>query len=296
MNNADKQYNDLCRRILTEGAPVADRTGTGTLSVFGHQMRFDLSEGFPLLTGKKTPFRLIIEELLFFIRGDMSLEKLLAVNVDIWTRDAFAAEQRRGYEGTIEDFRERAREDGYYLGPIYGEQWRNWRHEDSTLFGGVEYIDQLRHAADTLRENPASRRILVSAWNVAELPQMVLPPCHVMFQFYAADGKLSCQLYQRSADVFLGLPFNIASYAALTHVMARIVGLPVGDLVVTLGDAHIYLNHSEQVREQIAREPRELPQLGIIRRMDLDLDNLRVEDFNLIGYNPHPALKGEQSF
>lgn len=296
MNNADTQYNDLCRRILAEGATVADRTGTGTLSVFGHQMRFDLSEAFPLLTGKKTPFRIIMEELIFFVNGDMSLEKLLDKNVDIWTRDAFAAEQRRGYDGTIEDFRERAREDGYYLGPIYGEQWRSWRKEDTTIDATVTYIDQLRQAADTLRENPNSRRILVSAWNVGELEQMVLPPCHVMFQFYAANGKLSCQLYQRSADVFLGLPFNIASYAALTHVMARIVGLPVGDLVVTLGDSHLYLNHLEQVREQISRKPRDLPQLGISRRADLDLDNLTMDDFRLIGYNPHPALKGEQSF
>ena len=242
----------------------ADRTGTGTKSVFGYQMRFDLSDGFPLLTTKKLHLKSIIYELLWFLKGDTNVKYLQDNGVRIWNEWADA--------------------DGN-LGPIYGKQWRAWRDYN----GGT--IDQLSEAVETIRTNPDSRRIIVSAWNVADLPEMHLPPCHAFYQFYVADGRLSLQLYQRSADIFLGVPFNIASYALLLMMVAQVTGLEAGDFVHTLGDAHIYTNHFEQVREQLSREPRQLPTM----RINPDVKSLfdfKYEDFTLENYNPHPHIKG----
>ena len=263
-----KQYLDLLQRILNEGTRKDDRTGTGTVSVFGHQMRFDLSEGFPLLTTKKMFTRGIIEELLWFISGDTNKKTLQAKNVHIW--DAW------GDDETGE------------LGPIYGHQWRAWQDYD----GGS--IDQLMNAIETIKTNPDSRRIIVSSWNVAQIDQMGLPPCHCFFQFYVADGKLSLQLYQRSADTFLGVPFNIASYALLVMMVAQVTGLQPGTFVHTLGDAHIYLNHLDQVKLQLSREPLPLP--AMVLNPDVkDIRDFRIEDFHLEGYQCHPAIKGEVS-
>ena len=258
-----RQYLELLRHVMEHGAEKADRTGTGTRSVFGWQMRFDLAEGFPLVTTKKLHLRSIVHELLWFIRGDTNIGYLRENKVSIWD--------------------EWADENGD-LGPVYGKQWRRW-----TGLDGRE-IDQLRWVVDEIRRNPDSRRLIVSAWNVAELPQMALMPCHTMFQFYVADGKLSCQLYQRSADIFLGVPFNIASYALLTHMIARHCGLGVGDFVHTLGDAHVYSNHFEQAREQLARAPRALPKLVLAPEAG-DLFAMRYEDIAIEGYDPHPAIK-----
>ena len=257
------QYLELLERILTEGVRKEDRTGTGTLSVFGHQMRFPLGEGFPLLTTKKLHTRSIIVELLWFLRGETNLSYLHEHNVSIW--DAWA-----DAEGE--------------LGPIYGSQWRSWRGPDGVV------VDQIAEALRLLRENPDSRRILVSAWNVAELPRMALPPCHTLFQFYVANGELSCQLYQRSGDVFIGVPFNIASYALLTHLMARVTGLKPGTFVHTLGDAHLYLNHLDQAREQLKREPRPLPVLHLNPAVR-DLFAFSPEDIRIDKYDPHPHIK-----
>ncbi|SNQ46615.1 thymidylate synthase B [Frankia canadensis] len=257
----DTQYEDLLRRVLAEGAHKADRTGTGTRSIFGHQLRYRLSDGFPLITTKKVHFRSIAYELLWFLRGEGNVSWLRENGVTIW--DEWAAP------------------DGD-LGPVYGVQWRSWPTPD----GG--YIDQISEVLRTLRENPDSRRIVVSAWNVAELPRMALPPCHALFQFYVAGGELSCQLYQRSADLFLGVPFNIASYALLTHLIAEQVGLSVGDFVWTGGDCHIYDNHTEQVRAQLAREPRPFPTLSLKPAdslFDYTYAHLALDD-----YNPHPAI------
>ena len=242
----------------------ADRTGTGTKSVFGYQMRFDLSDGFPLLTTKKLHLKSIIYELLWFLKGDTNVKYLQDNGVRIWNEWADA--------------------DGS-LGPIYGKQWRAWRDYN----GGT--IDQLSEAVETIRTNPDSRRIIVSAWNVADLPEMRLPPCHAFYQFYVADGRLSLQLYQRSADIFLGVPFNIASYALLLMMVAQVTGLKAGDFVHTLGDAHIYTNHFEQVREQLSREPRQLPAMRINPEVK-SLFDFRYEDFTLENYNPHPHIKG----
>ena len=258
-----RQYLELLRHVLENGAEKADRTGTGTRSVFGWQLRFDLSEGFPLVTTKKLHLRSIIHELLWFIRGETNVAYLRENKVSIWDEWAGA--------------------DGE-LGPVYGKQWRRWSAPD-----GRE-IDQLRDVVAELQRNPDSRRLVVSAWNVADLPAMALQPCHTMFQFYVANGKLSCQLYQRSADIFLGVPFNIASYALLTHMVARHCGLGVGDFVHTLGDAHLYSNHFAQAREQLAREPRALPTL-VLAPEATDLFAMRFEDIAIEGYDPHPAIK-----
>tara|TARA_B100000809_G_scaffold57627_2_gene53768 strand:+ start:1344 stop:2138 length:795 start_codon:yes stop_codon:yes gene_type:complete len=258
-----RQYLDLLNRILDEGVEKGDRTGTGTTSVFGHQMRFDLSRGFPLLTTKKLHLRSIIHELLWFLKGDTNTAYLKENGVGIWD--------------------EWADEDGN-LGPVYGHQWRSWAAP------GGETIDQVSQVVEQIRENPDSRRIIVSAWNVGELESMALPPCHLLYQFYVADGRLSCQLYQRSADVFLGVPFNIASYALLLLMMAQVTGLQPGDFVHTFGDVHLYSNHLDQARLQLSREPRELPRMKIQREVE-DIFSFRFEDFLLEGYDPHPHIK-----
>lgn len=257
-----QQYLDLMRRILDEGAEKHDRTGTGTLSVFGHQMRFDLSHGFPAVTTKKLHLRSIIHELLWFLQGDTNVRYLRENKVSIW--DEWADE-----EGD--------------LGPVYGKQWRSW----TTPSG--ESIDQMTQLVEQIKTNPDSRRLIVSAWNVADVPSMALPPCHLLFQFYVADGKLSCQLYQRSADVFLGVPFNIASYALLTMMVAQVTGLQPGDFVHTFGDAHLYLNHLDQTKLQLSREPRPLPTMKINPEVT-DLFAFRFEDFELQNYDPHPHI------
>ena len=262
-----KQYLDLLEHVLTNGTEKHDRTGTGTKSVFGYQMRFNLEEGFPLLTTKKLHLRSIIYELLWFLRGDTNVKYLHDNKVTIWD--------------------EWAREDGS-LGPIYGKQWRSWGCGD-----GKE-VDQIANVIEQIKRNPDSRRLLVSAWNVGEVEEMALPPCHIIFQFYVADGRLSCQLYQRSADIFLGVPFNIASYSLLTMMIAQVCGLKPGDFVHTLGDAHIYLNHIEQCRLQLTREPRALPTMRINPERK-EINDFVFEDFTLENYNPHPHIKGEVS-
>ena len=256
-------YLDLLRHITLHGTRKSDRTGTGTLSTFGYQMRFDLSQGFPLLTTKKLHLRSIIHELLWFLRGDTNIQYLHDNGVTIWD--------------------EWADENGD-LGHVYGYQWRSWPTPDG------RHIDQIAQVVDSIRHNPDSRRHIVSAWNVAEIDQMALPPCHALFQFYVADGKLSCQLYQRSADVFLGVPFNIASYALLTMMMAQVTGLTPGDFVHTLGDAHIYLNHTEQVALQLTRTPRPLPTMKLNPAVQSIFD-FQYDDFTLEGYDPYPGIK-----
>ncbi len=258
-----QQYQDLLIRILDDGVARADRTGTGTLAVFGHQMRFDLQAGFPALTTKKLHLRSIVGELIWFLRGDTNVRWLQDHRITIW--DEWA-----GPDGD--------------LGPVYGYQWRHW----PTPGGG--HIDQIAAVIGSIRTDPASRRHVVSAWNVADVDRMALPPCHMFFQFFVADGRLSCQMYQRSADVFLGVPFNIASYALLTHMVAQVTGLDVGEFVLTLGDAHLYTNHLEQARLQLGRQPRQLPHL----RLNPDrrgIDDFEIEDVELVGYDPHPAIK-----
>ena len=259
-----RQYLDLCRHILDHGTVKHDRTGTGTVSVFGWQMRFPMDEGFPLLTTKKLHLKSIIYELLWFLQGDTNVHYLQEHGVRIWN--------------------EWADENGE-LGPVYGEQWRRWKGYDGNS------IDQIKNVLDQIRNNPDSRRMMVSAWNPAQVDEMALPPCHCLFQFYVADGRLSLQLYQRSADVFLGVPFNIASYALLLQMMAQVTGLKTGDFVHTLGDAHIYLNHLEQVRLQLSREPRPLPQMQLNPEKK-DLFSFEYEDFHLINYDPHPHIAG----
>ena len=258
-----RQYLDLLRDVLKNGEERADRTGTGTRSVFGWQMRFDLAEGFPLVTTKKLHLRSIIHELLWFLRGETNIAYLKENGVSIW--DEWADPQGE-------------------LGPVYGKQWRSWQGADGRTH------DQIRWLLDEIKRNPDSRRLIVSAWNVGELDQMALMPCHSLFQFYVANGKLSCQLYQRSADIFLGVPFNIASYALLTHMIAQVCGLQVGDFVHSFGDAHVYSNHFEQARTQLAREPRPLPRLRLNPEVD-DLFAFRFEDIAIEGYDPHPAIK-----
>jgi len=258
-----RQYLDLMRHVRDTGVRKEDRTGTGTLSVFGYQMRFDLGKGFPLVTTKKLHTRSIVHELLWFLMGDSNVRYLKDNGVTIWD--------------------EWADEDGE-LGPIYGVQWRSW----PTPSG--ESVDQIAEVVDMLRNTPDSRRIIVSAWNAAEVPNMALPPCHALFQFYVAEGRLSCQLYQRSADIFIGVPFNIASYALLTHMFAQQADLRVGDFVWTGGDCHLYLNHLEQVEEQLAREPLALPRLAIRRRPDSMFD-YRFDDFEILNYEYHPHIK-----
>ncbi len=257
-----QQYLDLLRLVRNAGIPKGDRTGTGTLSVFGHQMRFDLADGFPVLTTKKLHLRSIIIELLWFLRGDTNIKWLHENKVSIWD--------------------EWADENGD-LGPVYGHQWRSWPARDGST------IDQISDVVERIRKTPDSRRLIVTAWNPADVDKMALPPCHCLFQFYVADGKLSCQLYQRSADIFLGVPFNIASYALLTHMMAHVTGLKAGEFVHTLGDAHIYLNHLEQADEQLARTPHNLPRL-IMKRDVKTLDEFVYEDFEIAGYEAHPNI------
>lgn len=262
-----KQYLDLLQRIVNEGTRKEDRTGTGTLSVFGHQMRFNLEEGFPLLTTKKLHLKSIIHELLWFLKGDTNVKYLQENGVRIWN--------------------EWADENGE-LGPVYGHQWRSWPDYN----GG--HIDQIQDIVNALKNNPDSRRMIVSAWNVAEVDQMALPPCHCLFQFYVANGKLSLQLYQRSADTFLGVPFNIASYALLTMMMAQVSGLKSGDFIHTTGDTHLYLNHLEQAKEQLKRTPRTLPRM-VINPNVTSIFDFKYDDFTLEGYNPLPHIKAEVS-
>lgn len=262
-----QQYLDLLKRTINEGVRKEDRTGTGTISIFGHQSRYNLNEGFPVLTTKKLHLRSIIHELLWFLNGDTNIKYLTDNGVKIWN--------------------EWADDDGD-LGHIYGYQWRSWPDYN----GG--HIDQISQVVETIKNNPDSRRILVSSWNVADLPNMNLPPCHAFFQFYVADDKLSLQLYQRSADIFLGVPFNIASYALLLKMMAQVSGLEEGDFIHTFGDAHIYLNHLEQVDLQLSRSPRSLPELKINPDVK-DIFSFRFEDFELVNYDPHPHIKGEVS-
>ena len=257
-----RQYLDLMRKVLADGAVRGDRTGTGTRSVFGHQMRWDLGAGFPLVTTKKLHLKSIVHELLWFIAGDTNIRYLKENGVSIW--DEWADEAGE-------------------LGPVYGKQWRRWEAADGRV------IDQLGGVIEQIGSDPNSRRLVVSAWNPGEVDDMALPPCHLLFQFYVADGRLSCQLYQRSADIFLGVPFNIASYALLTMMVAKVTDLVPGDFVHTLGDAHLYLNHEDQAREQLTREPRPLPEMRIADRARLE--DFRFEDFELVGYDPHPHIR-----
>lgn len=308
------QYLNLCKHILDNGTKKEDRTGTGTISIFGHQMRFDLQKGFPLITTKRVPFRLVASELLWFIKGDTNIRYLLQNNNNIWNEWAFQkwveSEEYQGpdmtnfglrvqedeaflliYEAEMEKFKGRILEDEEFakkygdLGNVYGKQWRAWK----TSTG--ETIDQLKNVIETIKTNPDSRRLIVSAWNPEDVPSnMALPPCHSLFQFYVQDGKLSCQLYQRSGDVFLGVPFNIASYALLTYLIAHECKLEVGEFIHTLGDAHIYLNHVEQVKLQLEREPKELPSIELNMEVQSIFD-FELDDIKLIGYDPHPAIK-----
>ena len=258
------QYIELCQRVLAEGAEKGDRTGTGTISVFGHQMRFNLQEGFPMVTTKKLHLKSIIHELIWFLKGSTNLQYLQDNGVRIWNEWALPNGE---------------------LGPIYGYQWRSWPMANG------EYVDQIKQVIESIKNNPDSRRHIVSAWNVGQLDEMQLPPCHILFQFYVADGKLSCQLYQRSADLFLGVPFNIASYALLTMMVAQVTGLQLGDFVHTLGDVHIYNNHVPQVELQVSREPRNLPTMNINPNVK-SIDDFTFDDFALSNYDPHPLIKG----
>jgi len=258
-----RQYLDLMRHVIQHGTRKADRTGTGTLSVFGHQMRFDLAQGFPLVTTKKLHTKSIIHELLWFLRGDTNIRYLKEHGVSIWNEWA---------------------DDNGDLGPVYGSQWRSWPSTD----GGR--IDQISQVVRDIRQNPDSRRLIVSAWNVADIERMALPPCHLLFQFYVAEAKLSCQLYQRSADIFLGVPFNIASYALLTLMIAQVTDLKPGEFIHTLGDAHLYLNHLEQVQIQLARDPRPLPSMRL-NPEKTSLFDFDFDDFELLNYDPHPSIK-----
>ncbi len=309
----EQAYLDLGKKLLTEGHQKGDRTGTGTKSLFGYQMRFDLSEGFPLLTTKRVPFGLIKSELLWFIKGDTNIRYLLQHNNHIWDEWAFERYvQSEDYQGPdMTDFGRRALQDEDFnqqyqkelkafcekivedeafaekygdLGNIYGSQWRHWETKD----GG--FIDQLGDVIEMIKTNPNSRRLIISAWNPEDVPSMALPPCHTMFQFYVNDGKLSCQLYQRSADVFLGVPFNIASYALLTHLIAHETDLEVGDFVHTLGDAHLYSNHEEQMTEQLSRTPKAFPKL-LLNQDKQSVFDFEMEDIKIEGYDPAPAIK-----
>lgn len=313
MITSEQAYLNLCKHILDNGIKKEDRTNTGTYSVFGYQMRFDLSKGFPLLTTKKVPFRLVASELLWFIKGDTNIRYLLENNNNIWNEWAFKkwieSDKYKGPDMT--DFGNRSQQDAAFkadfqnqmaifkdkilkddqfsqkfgdLGFVYGKQWRDWQTSQNRT------IDQLKEVIQSIKENPDSRRHIVSAWNPEDIPQMALPPCHTLFQFYVADGKLSCQLYQRSADVFLGVPFNIASYALLTSLIAHECNLEVGTFVHTLGDAHIYTNHVEQVKTQLERETRVLPTLEINKQKNSIFD-FELTDFSLVNYQPHPAIK-----
>lgn len=309
-----EQYHQLCRHILNNGNQRGDRTGTGTLSVFGYQMRFDLQKGFPLLTTKDMSGPLlngIIQELLWFLRGSTDVKELMDVGVNIWNRDAYRAYKegfaRYGIETVIpyQQFVKQVKSNKEFaelhgdLGPIYGQQWRSWDSMAVESFDGefvrTKKIDQIAEVIESIKNSPESRRHVVSAWNVGDLPHMTLPPCHVLFQFYVRDGKyLDCQLYQRSADVFLGLPFNIASYALLTMIVAQICGLEPGEFVHVLGDAHIYNNHIDQVKLQLSRPYLQLPTMTLNPDL-VDIDAISQEDMTLHDYDSHPAIKGEMS-
>ncbi|MCM1131676.1 MAG: thymidylate synthase [Roseburia sp.] len=284
-----KQYLELCQTILDKGIKKEDRTGTGTISYFGYQMRFDLNEGFPLLTTKRVHLKSIIHELLWFISGDTNIKYLVNNDVRIWNDWPYASYQKSdAYQGeTIEEFAEKIKSSDDFacrwgnLGPVYGKQWRN--------FNGVDQLEWLIHE---IKNNPTSRRLIISSWNPAEIENMALPPCHCFMQFYVNENKLSCQLYQRSADVFLGVPFNIASYALFTMMIAQVCGLELGSFVHTIGDAHIYLNHLEQINKQLKREPRRLPTMKINPGVKSIYD-FKFEDFELEGYDPHKGIKGK---
>lgn len=309
----EESYLALARKVLKEGIEKQDRTGTGTKSIFGHQMRFDLQKGFPLLTTKKIPFGLIKSELLWFIKGDTNIRYLLEKNNHIWDEWAFEryikSDDYQGtdmtnfgkralvderfnetYQKTLAEFRSKILEDESFaaefgeLGNVYGAQWRRWETSKG------ETIDQLKEVIKAIKTNPDSRRLIVSAWNPEDVPSMALPPCHTLFQFYVANGKLNCQLYQRSADIFLGVPFNIASYALLTHLIAHETGLEVGEFVHTFGDAHLYLNHLEQINKQLSRDPRPFPVLKLNTDKSSIFD-FEMEDISIEGYNPHPGIK-----
>jgi thymidylate synthase len=301
-----KQYLDLCKHVLENGTVKGDRTGTGTISTFGYQMRFDLSKGFPLLTTKNMEgIRLdgIIYELLWFLDGNTNIKYLVDNGINIWIPDGYKY-YKKNYSAkdiTMKEFGDLIRSTPFEiwegdLGPVYGAQWRSWKY-DTHYDEGFEYeqtIDQITNVVKEIKENPDSRRLIVNAWNVGQIEDMALPPCHVMFQFYVADGKLSCQLYQRSGDVFLGVPYNIASYSMLTHMIAQQCDLEVGEFVHTFGDVHIYLNHVEQVKLQLTREPKPLPKLKLNKAENIF--SYKREDFEIVGYDAHPAIKGKVSF
>lgn len=289
-----KQYLDMCRYVLENGQKRDDRTKTGTVSVFGYQTRYNLEEGFPLLTTKKVYFKAVALELLWFISGSTNIQPLVKNKVRIWNEWPYAKYQKSNEykDETIEEFVEKIKNDDDFalkygnLGPVYGEQWRGFRGPDGLS------VDQLARVIDEIKRNPNSRRLIVNAWNPALIDQMALPPCHALFQFYVCDNKLSCMLYQRSADVFLGVPFNIASYSLLTMMIADICGLELGEFIHTIGDAHIYLNHLEQVNLQLTRTPRKLPKM-IIKNHHKDISEYTYDDFELVGYDPYPAIKAE---
>ena len=288
-----KQYLELCQKVLTEGHYKSDRTGKGTISYFGAQMRFDLNEGFPLLTTKRVHLKSIIYELLWFIKGDTNIKYLVDHDVKIWNEWPYEIFKKSAdYSGeTIEEFVEKIKTDDEFalkygdLGPVYGRQWRHFGDDNN-------YVDQLKNVIDQIRNNPDSRRLIVCAWNPLEVDKMALPPCHSLFQFYVNDGKLSCMLYQRSADLFLGVPFNIASYALLTMMVAKVCNLQLGEFVHTLGDAHLYSNHLEQIHKQLSRTPRALPKM-IIKRDTNNIEDFVYEDFELVDYNPYKGIKGK---
>lgn len=286
-----KEYLNLCKRILDEGIYKGDRTGTGTISVFGHQMRFDLNKGFPLLTTKRVFLKGIIHELLWFIDGSTNIKYLVDNDVKIWNDWPYAAYQKSDeYQGeTMDEFIQKIKDDYEFaakwgeLGPVYGQQWRNFNGQG---------IDQLKNLINEIKANPNSRRLIICAWNPAQVDEMALPPCHSFMQFYVNDGKLSCQLYQRSGDVFLGIPFNIASYSLFTMMIAQVTGLGLGEFVHTIGDAHIYANHIDQIKLQLSRQPRELPKMKINPDIKSIFD-FKYDDFELVDYNPHKAIKGK---
>jgi len=304
LNPHDIEYHNLLKKILSEGEKKEDRTGTGTIAIFGTQMRFDLSCGFPLLTTKKVPFKLVYSELLWFIAGDTKLKTLLSNNNHIWDEWPFKWYLKANnltipevnseeWKAQMREFTDKIMADEEFsnkwgdLGPVYGKQWRRWKTPE-----GLE-IDQLKNVVETIKKNPDSRRIILSAWNPSDLEEMAkagLPPCHCLFQFFVSGGRLSCQLYQRSCDTFLGVPFNIASYSLLTIMIAHVTGLKAGEFIWTGGDTHLYLNHLDQVKEQLGREPKEAPRLKINEEVK-DLFEFKMEDIELIGYDPHPSIK-----
>ncbi|HHU81266.1 MAG: thymidylate synthase [Bacilli bacterium] len=289
-----KQYLDLCQEILNNGIFKEDRTSTGTYSIFGYQMRFNLAAGFPLLTTKKVHLKAIIYELLWFLKGDTNIRYLVTNGVNIWNEWPYEIyKESSDYQNeTLSEFIEKVKADEEFarkygnLGPVYGKQWRSFEGKDNRV------VDQIARVINEIKNNPDSRRLIVCAWNAAEVDDMALPPCHLLFQFYVVNNKLSCQLYQRSGDVFLGVPFNIASYSLLTMMIAHICNLELGDFVHTIGDAHIYANHLDQIKLQLSREPRSLPKMIIKRRVE-KIDEFDYNDFELVDYNPHPVIKGK---